>query len=69
MSITICVNNERFNVQDSITLQALLESNQDQFTPPFAIAINGEFIPRSQYDCTPLNNGDELDIVSPVGGG
>ena len=34
-----------------------------------AVAINGEFVPRSQYPATQLNNGDEIDIVGAVGGG
>lgn len=35
----------------------------------FAVARNGEFVPKSQYDQTTLTEGDTLDIVTPVGGG
>lgn len=34
-----------------------------------AVAINGEFVPRSAYGDTRLNDGDQIDIVTPVGGG
>lgn len=34
-----------------------------------AAAINGDFIPRDQYASTTLNQGDNIDIVRPVGGG
>lgn len=34
-----------------------------------AVAINGEFVPRSRYNEHQLNTGDEIDIVKPVGGG
>jgi sulfur carrier protein len=34
-----------------------------------AAAINGDFIPRGQYSLTTLNQGDNIDIVRPVGGG
>lgn len=34
-----------------------------------AVAINGEFVPRSQYSERRLCSGDEVDIVKPVGGG
>lgn len=35
----------------------------------FATALNGEFVPRSQYSSTRLKNGDAVDIVAPVTGG
>ena len=35
----------------------------------FAVAVNGEFVPKSQHASTILSNGDTLDIVTPVGGG
>lgn len=34
-----------------------------------AVAINGEFVPRSTYGERLLNTGDQIDIVKPVGGG
>lgn len=34
-----------------------------------AVAINGEFVPRSGYAERELVNGDQVDIVKPVGGG
>ncbi len=35
----------------------------------FAVAINGEFVSRGSYDTHKVNNGDRLDIVSPIAGG
>lgn len=34
-----------------------------------AVALNGEFVPRSRYGNTRLKHHDLLDIVQPVGGG
>lgn len=34
-----------------------------------AVAINQEFVPRSTYRERILMNGDQIDIVKPVGGG
>ncbi len=34
-----------------------------------AIECNGEVVPRSQFNETPLNNGDRLEIIVAVGGG
>ncbi|MGL6159677.1 sulfur carrier protein ThiS [Microbulbifer sp.] len=35
----------------------------------FAVALNGDFVPRADYGETRLNDGDALDIVAPVVGG
>lgn len=34
-----------------------------------AIERNGEIVPRSQFNETPLNHDDQLEIVVAVGGG
>ena len=34
-----------------------------------AVAINGEFVPRSTYQQREILAGDKIDIVKPVGGG
>lgn len=34
-----------------------------------AVARNGEFVPRTAYADTALNDGDALDIVAPMQGG
>lgn len=36
---------------------------------PFAVAVNGDFIARVDYGKFELQDGDQVDIVSPVGGG
>lgn len=37
--------------------------------PPFAAALNGQFVPRAAHAATPLAEGDRLDLVQPVTGG
>jgi thiamine biosynthesis protein ThiS len=34
-----------------------------------AVAINGDVIPKSDYDAAIVSDGDELEIVRMVGGG
>jgi sulfur carrier protein len=34
-----------------------------------AVAINGKFVPRSEYPKVLLSEGDLVDVVSAVGGG
>lgn len=36
---------------------------------PFAVALNTQFIPRSQYSNHLLKSGDKIEIISPVTGG
>ena len=35
----------------------------------FAIALNFDVLPRSQWAATPLKNGDEIEIITPRQGG
>ena len=34
-----------------------------------AVELNGEIVPRSQYETTALNEGDRIEIVQAIGGG
>lgn len=40
-----------------------------QAKPPFAAAVNTQFIPRTQYTQMTLHDGDQIEIISPVTGG
>jgi len=40
-----------------------------QATPPFAVAINRQFVPRSQYDGRTLQDNDRIEVIRPVTGG
>lgn len=35
----------------------------------FAVAINGDFVPRSRYASISLSGGERLEILSPMQGG
>lgn len=37
--------------------------------PPFAAAVNMQFVPRAQYAQHALHEGDRVEIISPVTGG
>lgn len=37
--------------------------------PPFAAAVNMQFVPNTQYGQTQLKADDRIDIISPVTGG
>ncbi|MEF9949215.1 MAG: sulfur carrier protein ThiS, partial [Comamonas sp.] len=42
---------------------------QMQAKPPFAVAVNTIFVPRTQYAAHTLNEGDKVEVISPVTGG
>ena len=37
--------------------------------PPFAVAVNMQFIPNTRYAAQPLAEGDQVEIIAPVTGG
>ena len=37
--------------------------------PPFAVAVNLQFVPRTQYQSVALCADDRIEIISPVTGG
>lgn len=66
--IQVSVNNELHTIPESLLLSdALAQWNYGN--AKIAVAINGEFVPRATYPHRSLCNGDQVDIVKPVGGG
>jgi sulfur carrier protein len=37
--------------------------------PPFAAAVNLEFVPRGQYASRLLADGDQVELIAPITGG
>ena len=37
--------------------------------PPFAVAVNLQFVPNTRYAAHPLHDGDRVEIIAPVTGG
>ena len=63
----IKINGKELPLKD-ITVAVLLQ--QGGYDPlRVAVEQNGLIVPRGKYDCTILQDGDSLEIVSFVGGG
>ncbi|ODS23257.1 thiamine biosynthesis protein ThiS [Candidatus Endobugula sertula] len=62
------MNGEAVVLTRSINLSTLLEQQAYQMKK-IAVAINGEFVPRSRYNDTMINDGDQVDVIQAVGGG
>jgi len=68
MNIQLSVNNEPHEIAaDTLLSEALAHWGYGD--NKIAVAINGEFVPRSTYSERLLQQGDLIDIVKPVGGG
>jgi sulfur carrier protein len=68
MTIDISLNGERA-VIEATSLQALLLARGYKLEAAFACAINNSFVPRQQWPERALQNGDRIDIVTPITGG
>lgn len=66
--LTISLNNEKIQLTEPLSAMLLLEQQGFQ-GDKIALAINGSFVPRSQYADTNINDGDEVDVIQAVGGG
>ncbi len=65
---TLTVNGKRRELGDGQTLKRYLESLgvNLQFV---AVAYNGEVVERTDFGSIVLRDGDDLEVVRPVGGG
>lgn len=62
------VNGKPLQAEDGLTVRALLEQQSYPLTR-IAVEVNGEIVPRAQYDMFALHEADTVEIVCFVGGG
>ena len=64
----IKVNGESIeNLTDKTVAEYLAESGYD--IGRVAVELNGDILPKAQYDSTVLHDSDSVEVVSFVGGG
>jgi len=63
----IYINDTAMELDSPARLTQVLERYQPE--PPYVVAVNGQFVPRGQYDATELAERDRIDLVSPRQGG
>ena len=66
-TIHITLNGQPLQLPAGATLAVAAQASGVQ--PPFAAAVNLQFVPRSQYPSTALKSGDQVELISPVTGG
>jgi sulfur carrier protein len=63
----IHINQQPYRLAEEATVADALAAFGAQ--PPFAVALNGEFVARARHAAQPLRPGDRIDVVRPVAGG
>jgi sulfur carrier protein len=66
--IAVSVNNQQKQCDKQKPLAALLQEWGFE-SGKVAVAVNGDFVPRSRYGEHRLRDGDQLDVLAPVQGG
>ena len=63
----ILLNGSSYLLEKNCSIKALIK-NLD-LGGKYAIEINQNIIPKSQYDIIEINTGDKIEIVQAIGGG
>lgn len=63
----VFINQAPHDLQEGATLADAISLLQAR--PPFAAAVNLQFVPNTQYKQKLLQTDDRIDIITPVTGG
>ena len=67
MTMNVLINDKPYTLPDGapvIDALAALDA-----VPPFAVAVNREFVPRSAHAARALQPEDRIEVIRPVTGG
>ncbi len=64
----IRVNGECRQFEPPLTIQRLLEALEVRL-PHVAVEVNRQLVPRAEHDARQLAAGDDVEVVTLVGGG
>jgi sulfur carrier protein len=65
----ITVNQQLYTVPDRCTVQTLLSDVLDQTSKGLAIAVNQTIVSQANWETEPLNQGDQIIIITATQGG
>ena len=64
------VNGESSSSQDAPSISSVISSmGRDPSGAGVAVAVNGEVVPRSEWDERIIEDGDEVEVLAAIGGG
>jgi sulfur carrier protein len=65
---TVTVNGVATPLPAPSTVAALVAARSSGHSR-VAVAVNGDVVPRSRWDATPLHPGDSVEVLAPTAGG
>lgn len=65
--MTMMLNGEARALEAPRSLDGLLV--EWGYVKGFAVAVNGEFVPRAHYGETTIREGDSVEVLTPMQGG
>ena len=65
--MNVTVNQKNIDLPDNASVADLVA--QMQAKPPFAVAVNLQFVPKARYAQHALAAGDAVEVIAPVTGG
>ncbi len=66
-TIRVLINQAPYDFEQGATLADAVKCAGIQ--PPFAAAVNMQFVPRTQYNQHMLATHDQIELIAPITGG
>ena len=66
--VQVSVNGERHCLPQDTSLTSLL-TRLNLMSQRIAIERNAQIVPKSQYEQTVLESGDQIEVITAIGGG
>ena len=66
-SLQVLINQAPYSLPQGATLSDAVALVGIQ--PPFAAAVNLQFVPRAQYEQHHLAHNDQIELIAPITGG
>lgn len=67
--MTVRINGEQRELEDATTLADVVQSLVDQAERGVAVALDGDVVPRSEWESTTLSDGAHVEVLRAVQGG
>jgi sulfur carrier protein len=67
--VRIELNGRRVDLEDRATVADAVAASGATERRGVAVSVEGEVVPRSEWDATPLRDGQQVDVLHAVQGG
>jgi sulfur carrier protein len=67
--MTVCVNGEQRQLAHATTVADVVQSLVEEAGRGVAVALDGDVVPRSEWESTTLRDGAHVEVLRAVQGG